>query len=347
MNKNNVFVMSLLLGASLAVTSCNFLSPTVSNRKSSKKDSSEKQESSEVFGSSIAEESSSSGPFSFQYSEENDRGNDPVIDEENMTVEFGMYPQTRVRDDWLLERLNSLSEQEYPLGDWYGYQGHYYAKVIGKITDTKDSEGSYSKKFSNGDTIEVGATYWFNVEPILWDIIDIDGDFITMKSRYLLDTHWFDDDSNNYKESDLRRWLNEDFYDAAFVKSKKSKIVVSHVDNSPAQTDADSGYLCCEDTYDKIYVQSFVEMGGNVNNPISVSSDSRYFRELSDYCFATGAYKMNSQPYPGLYWLRSPSSLQIDDSVDPDVWYMLGGRVWHWDVFALDIAVNPVLTIHR
>ena len=59
----------------------------------------------------------------------NNGGDEPIVDEANRTVIFGIYPQTRVTNTSLISNLEKL--QPTDVGGWYCFQGTYYAKVIG------------------------------------------------------------------------------------------------------------------------------------------------------------------------------------------------------------------------
>ena len=276
---------------------------------------------------------------------EDDSGDNPIFDDRNGTVTFGIYPQTRIDDEDIIAKLNRL-ESPSSRG-WHKYNNEYYAKTVGKLTNTSDSESAYLKTFNDGTQIVPGQTYWFRCDPIVWDVLEekSNGE-CTLRAQYLLDTHRFDDDNNNYEQSEIRSWLNSEFYDSAFVFSNKSKIVVTHVDNSASQTDANSADLACEDTEDKVFLQCYQDLGGDSNVRTRVSLNRDYCKDLSDYAFATGAYKSASS-VSGLYWLRSPSNTTMNDRNVPDVWYILNGSLWYWDVNVYDVAVNPLITIKR
>ena len=75
--------------------------------------------------------------------------------------------------------------------------------------------GSYEQ---DGDT-ENGA------EPIEWLVLQADGDWVTLISRYVLDASVYDtEDSYVYGDGELRRWLNEDFLPAAFTPDEAGRL---------------------------------------------------------------------------------------------------------------------------
>ena len=60
---------------------------------------------------------------------------------------------------------------------------------------------------------------------------------------------------NNYKYSDIRKWLNNDFLQQAFYYDS-SLIQTVNVDNSVESTGDSSNPYACEDTQDKVYLLS-------------------------------------------------------------------------------------------
>ena len=135
-------------------------------------------------------------------------GEIPLLSDDGETVTYGLYPQTNVNDTDLLEALNELTDAES--NGWYLYDNEYYAKVAATPYDS-----SYT--FNNGTTIVSGTTYWFKCEPITWNVLsNNDGEYYILSS-VLLDTHRYDASSNNYANSEIRTWLNNDFYNSAFA----------------------------------------------------------------------------------------------------------------------------------
>ena len=73
-------------------------------------------------------------------------------------------------------------------------------------------------------------------EEILWDVLDETDDSVLLISHYILDVCRFNDEYNvTWKNSNLRAWINNDFYNNGFSESEKKRILITKVDNS--QTD--------------------------------------------------------------------------------------------------------------
>lgn len=117
-------------------------------------------------------------------------------------VYFGFYPQT-IKDK-TVTIIEDTSEQEYYLGS----DGNYYVRV------------------------EKGSLYYFKVEPIKWRILEDRNGNYQLLSEYILECQNWDNSSNNYKESSIRRWLNSTFYNHTFTEELQQIIQATLVDNS-------------------------------------------------------------------------------------------------------------------
>ncbi len=264
----------------------------------------------------------------------------PVFDEENKTVTYGLYPQTHVSDADTITVLNALTSAEN--NGWYLYNDEYYAK---KTTDPIDSESEYSSGYTFDDDTKIksGTSYWFKCDPIEWKILTSSDGTYSLVSTVLLDAHRYDDSSSNYKYSEIREWLNDDFLKTAF-NLDSSLIQTTIVDNSASTTGNSSNPYACADTEDKVYLLS-VEDYVNADYGFLTSEDSTTTRTCkpTDYALANSCYKNNGN---GLYWTRSPLSYHrhsnycydaviVHDEGNLDAYCV--NRIW--------CGVRPALTI--
>jgi uncharacterized repeat protein (TIGR02543 family) len=217
------------------------------------------------------------------------------------TVTYGLYPQTVVSSATTITALNSLSESES--NGWYLYNDCYYAKAVA----TNPWNGGAD--LSNGETIVVNKTYWFKCEPITWDIAKTEGDNYYLTSSMVLDCKKYYSNLNNrtilgetiypsnYEYSEIREWLNNDFYGAAFG-SRNDYIKTSTLDNS-GDGRCDPQYAC-SDTDDLVYLGT-----------IDFYQDScSYFCPPTDYAKVRGVFNLADSaggPFAG-FWTRTPSS---------------------------------------
>lgn len=77
--------------------------------------------------------------------------------------------------------------------------------------------------YSIGDVVQFGI--WPQkgpvATPVEWYVIQVAEQRILLLSRYILDVSTYNEE---WRESGIRRWLNSDFYDAAFSDEEKSRI---------------------------------------------------------------------------------------------------------------------------
>ena len=139
---------------------------------------------------------------------------------------------------------------------------------------------------------------------IEWDILEEKDGMVLIISHYILDVRSFDEDSgNNYKESDLRKWLNDDFYNTAFTDEEKAKIVTTFVDNSVESTGYENNRYICESTEDKIFVLS-------VKEAEKYYTDETRLAKCTAYAKKQGLYVSPKTKY-SWWWLRSPLNTNV------------------------------------
>ena len=269
-------------------------------------------------------------------------GVEPILSQDGKTVTYGLYPQTKVDDTWLIWKLDSLSETG-PNG-WYLYNGAFYAKQIARpfFSDCV---------FDDGSSIVDGTTYWFKCEPIVWNVLSHGDDTYYVLSSVLLDAHRYDGNhSNNYTNSEIRAWLNGDFYDSAFSLND-SHIVTTTVDNSATTTDSPANPYVSDDTQDKVYLLSYKDYHNSAYG-FSTSTDftSTRYCKTTDWARARGAWYSTSSgdtQLNGYYWTRSPwsydshyaRSVYSDGSLDTHFCYVGG------DAYRVGSSVRPSLSL--
>ena len=233
-------------------------------------------------------------------------------DENGNYILFGQYPQTIKAED-----VTITSDTPDEDGYYLGSDGARYAKVV-----AEPYQSGYT--FSDNSSVTSGNTYYFKVEPIRWRILsESDGNaFILCDSiianHYYHHTHLsptIDGQTvyaNNYANSDIRAWLNDEFYNTAFGDLQQALIQTTEVDNSAASTGNSSNRYACENTFDKVFLLSYREVITiEYGFESSFTYDDTARRMLmSDFSRATGAYMSTGSGYYGNGWwlLRSPGS---------------------------------------
>ena len=275
----------------------------------------------------------------------------PTLTADQKSILYGFYPQTYVSDETLIQTLNTLLPTN--VNGWYLYEGIYYAKEIANVF----KDANYT--FDNGTAIVSGNTYWFKCEPIKWNILKNENGTYSLLSNVLLDAYSYHSTytnrtedgkkiySNNYKYSDIRKWLNEEFYNVAFALNDKF-ITELFIDNSTITTESSDNSYVCENTKDKIYLLSYqdyfnVEYGFNNGN--DTLSSSRQCK-TTDYTRIKGVWYNNGDKNPSLkyyssYWTRTPSSQYYYCAWNVNS----GGHLSEYAVDGNTHGVRPAITI--
>ncbi len=247
----------------------------------------------------------------------------PVINEEKNTLTYGLYPQTHVSDETVTTALEALTEPEE--NGWYFYNNEYYTKEAAV-------PWSDSATFGDGTTIVEGKEYWFKCELIEWNILKSDNGTYSLVSSLLLDTCQYAGYVNNYKNSYVRKSLNEDFLPLAFNLGS-SYIQTTLVDNSASTTYSDENPYVCENTEDNVYLLSYKDY----NNTSYFADSSTRKCKVTDYALAN---ECNSVDGYGEYWTRSPASNAGSANV-----ISVDGDFYEYPTSFTIVCIRPAITI--
>lgn len=293
--------------------------------------------------------------------------NSPYI-RENNKIYFGSYPSSLESNETIINKLNKkidnlptetnnynwINYNYYILDEvknymWYidisldneKYRGIYFIKYRPHYTHLTDDD-TYSVQLKNNYLID--NVYWFKFEKIEWDILEeksgklklisnklIDSqDFYPSSSRALVEHNGGNGYTNNYELSNIRKFLNDSFYNIAFNDKEKKLINDMNVCNS--NKEVGSIYIS-NDTIDKVTLLSFEEVKEYYSEPTN-----RIFSG-TDYAKAQG---LNYIKDSGYWLLRSPYSSNPN--------YMLlvnlSGNIIHAEVNSTFTGIKPVITIN-
>ncbi len=273
---------------------------------------------------------------------------------------FGSYPQSKVTDASIISALGGFDESTWTSYGYYieGQVSHYMYYIDKEYNGEKyrgvcftsyrpkycGSSSSASNSYQDDNGYVTSTVYWFKYEPIKWLIVEESDGKATLVADMILDAQQYDYEANketfgnnNYAESTIRAWLNESFYNTAFNELQQAIIQTVEVDNSAESTFDDSNPHACENTFDKIFLMSYVEAATwFTRNPARE-------KQGSDYAKSQGLYVNTSSSYSGnsIYWLRSPSngSSNLTRVVSDD------GSIDDYNVFRTSSGVLPALVI--
>lgn len=186
-------------------------------------------------------------------------------------------------------------------------------------------------------------------EPIEWIILDMNEDgSLVLLSKYALDCKPYKTEYKDvtWETCTLRKWLNEDFYNAAFNDQEKAKIVPVTLEN---EDNPNYGTTGGKATIDNVWLLSIDE----VKNGFASEKVYSYFTDDASrmcaptkYAVAQGAWQSSDYTVDGVgackWWLRSlGSDLRHAASAD------FGGFVYFAGYFASygNISVRPVVCV--
>lgn len=138
-----------------------------------------------------------------------------------------------------------------------------------------------------GDTVEFGSYYINSSEeksPIEWIIVDKNEELKTelLISKYALDRKKYNDVYANttWQKSDIRKWLNSEFYGKAFENVGAKFILSSPLDNhkNPEYKTAEANL-----TYDKVFLISYDELKKYLNKEYLKCKGTEYFKSIGGY----------------------------------------------------------------
>ena len=223
-------------------------------------------------------------------------------------VYYGQYPQTVAEKKALKEMSQTTDSTGYFVSS---YDNEHYARIA--------TANVYGDKYEFSDEKDIVAreTYYFKVEPIKWRVfgrIDLaSGDrSLYLVSDLILDSSAFIDATKfsmdpgegvyytkgetvhptAWAYSDLRKFMNEDFYNKAFTESEKAKIESNEVEVPEGATVSNT---------DKVFALSYLR---------AKSLSEEYQRAIvSDYARCRGTFmSVYSDTYGnGRWWLSTES----------------------------------------
>ena len=180
-----------------------------------------------------------------------------------------------------------------------------YNKSVSKKGTTAKVESSSQKKDKNPD-YKIGETIEFGnypqeedgtEKPIEWIVMKNEGNQVLLLSKYVLDAKPYNEELEEvtWETSDIRQWLNNEFYTTAFNKTEKAKIQTSLIKNEDNSEYGTSGE---NDTEDKVFLLSEKEA------ETLFSNDEEKIAKATEYAEKSVVYVNEEKAV--LWWLRSP-----------------------------------------
>ena len=223
-----------------------------------------------------------------------------------------------------------------------------------------DSEYMYCASLEPGDTLYFGKYYYnnnVNKENIEWRVLSAKDDKILLISKYILDFVNYETDRNTknndyYETSEMKQWLENDFFNAAFSSKEAAQIVETTYEYTIRRQ---IGYGSTKYSYPQsITSKIFMPSGKYINSYLRTEKDrvaastpyaSDVCSDVSQYCVDNRWWLLDVFLY---YSTQSDYSWNETSSEDVDVVYGSG------DIRDVDnrwcegyYGVRPIITLSR
>ena len=222
-----------------------------------------------------------------------------------------------------LEKISALSQV---IGRFRSYVGSDANEQAGITVKGVKYPTVQPMRVKVGEYVMFGSypqNYGSAKEPIEWQVLEVNGDEALLLSRYGLDCkqyHHEEYSSITWEDCDLRKWLNDDFLNAAFSEEEQRRIKLSEVTNDNNR--------------------QYRTPGGNNTRDrgfcLSLTEAELYFKNDSErQCRSTALAKARGTNTDNdgncRWWLRSPgrgqynaSYVHVDGVLEPPGCYVFG-----------------------
>lgn len=257
-------------------------------------------------------------------------------------------------------------------GDWMryaevSYNGSKYRGVRFTLCRPNytytSTEASYTE-----NNYRTYTNYWFKYEPLKWRILDPSTGLVMCET--IIDSQpysntvyqdpaaasetyaYFNDAvyknyANDYETSSIRKWLNEDFYNAAFTAGEKGQIITTALNNDGYYTvtgQSDYKSLDSNATDDKVFLLSYDEMLNKAYgfNAVCDTADSKRTAKGSDYAKCQGLWVSSDYCQGNSYWLlRTPGN-----KTSSCCYVNIDGFVYHtYSVNKAGYGIRPAMSL--
>ena len=229
---------------------------------------------------------------------------EPVVAEANVETKMDMLTEETKK----IQKKNKYFLPIIGILILLGIAGSFaYNKSVSKKGTSTKVESSSQKKDKNpeykvGETIEFGnypQEEDGTEKPIEWIVMKNEGNQVLLLSKYVLDAKPYNEEFEEviWETSDIRKWLNNEFYTTAFNKAEKVKIQTSLIKNEDNSWSGTSGG---NDTEDKVFLLSEKEA------ETLFSNDEERIAKATEYAEKSGVYV--NEKKEANWWRRSPGN---------------------------------------
>lgn len=191
-----------------------------------------------------------------------------------------------------------------------------------------------SLKSADWDTVKMGS---YGGEPIVWRVLEVSEDRVfLLADRILTDMEYHSEQKEiTWKDSSLRKWLNETFYYSAFTQQEKAAILPCSYENAGNQVYGIGGEASTVDFLTLLSMEDMTRREYGFLDNRSCEHEAR---------IACGDDGADDEGYGRSWWLRSPGN-----SLKNGVFVRYGGSVVESgaDVSANRLGVRPAMYVSR
>lgn len=295
-----------------------------------------------------------------------------IIDD---NIYFGSYPQTlelekkEELDNLIKKYPNDDNDKSWNSFNYY-INGEieafmYYIDIDFDNDGNNDYRGIYFYKYRPQTTLEdssieksrqddnnyfINNLYWFKYEKIKWRILEDEKNSYMIMADLIIDSQDYYNlngnaefmhnggvgYSNNYELSNIRKWLNDDFYNTAFKYSEKKILLKKEVDNSAKTTLSPKNPYYCNNTFDNVFLLSHQDA---LRKYFETDSDRQAI--ATDYAKCQGVMLGSNG---NAYWrLRSP----YINFVYYDTYINERGEIYNRNITNTCYGIRPVIWIDK
>lgn len=259
-------------------------------------------------------------------------------------------PDTELTDEELLEIIDARKKAVYVnerIAEEIrlGYRSQYPTLPGENDTEITVSEKPFARTEGKGQVAEISQAkigdivYFGSCQPeetegreqIAWYVLDQSETGMTLLSVDILDGKTYQTNAKNaeWEESDLRTWLNGDFYEMAFSAEERAKIVETTVDNEKGAKTKDHVYLLSYSeflSYFGVDVEELEHMDADTTEELDRKAlyclehlDSRIYAQASSEAKANGLWTWEETTTEEL---QESSGLDFSDAEDNGSWWL-------------------------
>ena len=298
----------------------------------------------------------------------------PITENGITYIELGQYPSKRLSDRKVISELKAAIEgglEPDETTGYYTFNNSIYARVTADLySKPYDEKGKKNSSyvpyyFEDGTLIDEGAEYFFIVEPLKWRVLsgnpnDPNSELLLLCETVITACAFKQEETvlsvggntiypNDWEQSEVRAFLNDEFYTKAFKSGEARFIQTTLVDygaetTNPSYTDFVSEKGRSYECEDHVFLLSHSDLTNEEYGWTSklTAEDDNKVAKATDYAKATGAYcgvnKLDKDS--AIWWLRSAADFYYRSSVTTAF-----GAVGSTGVTTDYVGVRPAITV--